>query len=306
MVGTVRFGWSLRGHAAINDAAWGMMQAGPLAAFVDGNRAEIQDIADLQDKQFSGRGHFLNAEHYWQNNLPKKLPVKDRQFSKVADVFRPAQRKKRQAEFERHVDQVDDGCCGKPENVYQSVLKNYEDLVRLLKSLSGGRQMGKRARAQKEAAIEGAIGRLVHYAGDLAQPMHVTLYYNWHLPISYKNSHAFFENRLFFPSELQDWARAEIREAQNDGYQPPVRDRDTLRSELKKTMTAGYGHLFDIVAVDRDARNRKLDEKAYRQALRDGWQPIAERRMSEAARLIASLLDSAYNEAGQPSLDQLA
>ncbi len=316
MVGTLnslRFGWARHGHEAINGSAYALLktnnQAKPLTQFIAKHHAEIEGHCLEQDRYFSGAGHFLNAESLWETNGGRHLLRGERAFSKVADFFKPENKKSRMKLFSQ-------GLAGskvlkehpqheRENNVYQSVLSVYENLLLKLKSPN-----------IRSEDLEQSIGELAHYVGDLNQPMHTSKFYNWRTmgKGKKKSIHFFMENRLADRAAYKVWYQAIETDLLKSGFKPETLNPKEIRQELKQDLKRCYESMFKIVAIDKEFRERtgekygttRVSNPDYMAGLKSAYKPIAEKHMKEASRLFASLLVSAYEEAGKPALNQLA
>jgi hypothetical protein len=132
---------------------------------------------------------------------------------------------------------------------------------------------------------------IAHYIGDSFQPFHAALNYDGQLT-NQLGIHARFETELF--DRYQDKLR--ITPA-------PVAPVSGAREFVFATLTDSYTFVEPILAADREAiKSRDTYDDAYFAELWKRTGPIMEKRISGAVGGVASLITSAWIDAGRPPL----
>jgi hypothetical protein len=132
---------------------------------------------------------------------------------------------------------------------------------------------------------------IAHYVGDSFQPFHAALNYDGQLT-NQLGIHARFETELF--DRYQDKLR--ITPA-------PVAPVSGAREFVFATLTDSYTFVEPILAADREAiKSRDTYDDAYFEELWKRTGPIMEKRISGAVGGVASLITSAWIDAGRPPL----
>jgi hypothetical protein len=130
-----------------------------------------------------------------------------------------------------------------------------------------------------------------HYAADAHVPLHAVLNYNGQLT-GQTGLHNRWEDELF--------VRYQKRLTIKPG---PVRSIRHERDFIFDTLLASNQLADDVLAADRKAiGNRDVYDDRYFETLFDETRPILERRLSEAITAVASLITSAWEQAGKPRL----
>ncbi len=305
---TLRFGWAGHGHAAINASAYTLLatrpKLAPFTSFIIQNQADIDWQSSLVEREPLKDRHFINSERTWNPQASKRLLPEERLSDQVFTFFRKRNETKRMGQLDRG---LSSSCLLKeskntnypPENVYQSTLNAYHQLVNQLRSSE-----------TTELELEVAIGTLVHYAADLNQPMHTSQSYDWltrkKKGVRTKGAHYLFENHLVPRKDSEGWHARIQRDLMRSGIQLTPLNLKAIQNKLKQGVRTGYQTMFELVALDKKERTRPRQSHGdYMRSLKLGWKPIAEKQMKASSHLIAVLLLSAYHEAGVPRLDQL-
>lgn len=132
---------------------------------------------------------------------------------------------------------------------------------------------------------------LAHYVGDAHQPFHAAVNYDGQLT-NQQGIHSRFETELF------DLYRDRLKIAAAPAA--PIAD---VREFMFTTLTDSFALVDPILGADRDAvQGRTLYDAGYFTALWDKTGPIMEKRLSTAITSVASLITSAWIEAGRPAL----
>ena len=130
-----------------------------------------------------------------------------------------------------------------------------------------------------------------HYVGDSHQPFHAAVNYDGQLT-NQQGIHSRFESELF--DRYRD--RLKIAPA-------PAAQIADVRGFMFKTLTDSFSHVDAILAADLEAtRERTYYDDGYFAAMFQKTGPIMERRISDAITGVASLIASAWIEAGRPAL----
>ena len=132
---------------------------------------------------------------------------------------------------------------------------------------------------------------IAHYAGDSFQPFHAVLNYDGQLT-NQVGIHARFETELF------------------DRYQEslhvvaaPVVQVPSAREFIFNTLTDSYSFVAPILAADLEAiKGRDVYDDGYFEEMWKRTGPIMEKRISGAIGGVASLIASAWIDAGRPAL----
>ena len=132
---------------------------------------------------------------------------------------------------------------------------------------------------------------IAHYAGDSFQPFHAALNYDGQLTSQF-GIHARFETELF--DRYQD--RLHLTP-------PPVVQVPSAREFIFNTLTDSYTFVAPILAADLEAvKGREFYDDGYFEELWKRTGPIMEKRISGAVGGVASLIASAWIDAGRPAL----
>ena len=132
---------------------------------------------------------------------------------------------------------------------------------------------------------------LAHYVGDSFQPFHAALNYDGQMT-NQQGIHSRFETELF------DRYRDRLRIT--PGAAAPV---PNVREFMFATLTDSFQHVEAILAADLEAvKGRTLYDDGYFAVMFEKTGPIMEKRLSGAMTGIASLITSAWIDAGRPDL----
>lgn len=132
---------------------------------------------------------------------------------------------------------------------------------------------------------------LAHYVGDAHQPFHAAVNYDGQLT-NQQGVHSRFESELF------DLYRDRLKIAPAAAAQIP-----DVRDYMFTTLTDSFTFVAPILAADLQAiEGRTLYDAGYFAAMWDKTGPIMEKRLSGAIGGLASLITSAWIEAGRPAL----
>src|SRR4051812_311257 len=132
---------------------------------------------------------------------------------------------------------------------------------------------------------------LAHYVGDSFQPFHAAVNYDGQMT-NQQGIHSRFETELF--DRYQD----KLRIAPG-----PVTIIAEPRAYIFSTLTDSFQLVEPILAADREAvKGRTEYDDAYFAVMFQKTGPIMEKRLSGAIAAVASLINSAWVEAGRPSL----
>ena len=132
---------------------------------------------------------------------------------------------------------------------------------------------------------------IAHYVGDSHQPLHAALNYDGQVT-NQQGIHARFETELF------DRYRDRLRIAPAPAAQIP-----NVREFMFTTLTDSFRQVDAILAADLEAiKGRTLYDDGYFAVMFEKTGPIMEKRMSAAASAVASMIMSAWIEAGRPAL----
>lgn len=136
---------------------------------------------------------------------------------------------------------------------------------------------------------------IAHYVGDSHQPLHAAVNYDGQVT-NQQGIHSRFETELF------DRYRDRLRIAPAPAAQIP-----NLRDFMFTTLTDSFSQVDAILAADREAiKGRTLYDDGYFAVMFERTGPIMEKRMSAAATAVASVIMSAWIEAGRPALPAAA
>jgi hypothetical protein len=132
---------------------------------------------------------------------------------------------------------------------------------------------------------------LAHYVGDSFQPLHACVNYDGQRT-NQQGIHARFETELF------DRYQGKLRIAP-----APVAAVTNVREFMFANLTDSFLQVEPILAADRDAvKGRTAYDDAYFAALFEKTGPIMEKRISGAITAVASLITTAWTDAGKPAL----
>ena len=132
---------------------------------------------------------------------------------------------------------------------------------------------------------------IAHYVGDSFQPLHAAVNYDGQLT-GQQGIHSRFETELF------DRYQAKLRLTPAPAAAVP-----NVREFMFATLTDSFQQVDAILAADREAIvGRTLYDDGYFALMFEKTGPIMEKRMSGAITGIASVITSAWIEAGRPAL----
>ena len=150
-------------------------------------------------------------------------------------------------------------------------------------------QLGTRDFARDNVKLFSSV--LAHYVGDSFQPLHACVNYDGQLT-SQQGIHARFETELF------DIYQKKLKIAP-----PPVTQVPSVREFVFATLTDSFQQVEPILAADREAvKGRTVYDAGYFAQMFEKTGPIMEKRISGAISGVASLITSAWIEAGRPAL----
>jgi Zinc dependent phospholipase C len=132
---------------------------------------------------------------------------------------------------------------------------------------------------------------MAHYVGDSFQPFHAALNYDGQLT-GQIGIHARFETELF--DRYQD--KLNIAPG-------PIAQIPNAREFVFATLADSFTFVEPILAADREAiKGREVYDDAYFEELWRRTGPIMEKRLAGAVSGVASLITSAWIDAGRPAL----
>lgn len=292
-----KFGWGWAGHTALEKASVELQPTGGFKSFLKEQLPLINATSINQDKYHAGGNHFVNLETMAQ----ARYATNQRSFEQVDRVFTATAARKKAAEFASQPLQPAD--FSQFANVFQQITDLYRQLVNQLAGLQGRRRMSAEGREKTREAIAETVGALSHYVGDLHQPMHTTHYYSW--PLAYGGrggSHAYLESSLFQTRDYPGWQSRLLKKEK--GLPCASLSDGQIQDRMLRQIETGYLKVFDLVAMDRQARNA-ADASDYFSELRRGWKTLASDRMDSCARNLADVLNSAWVAAGRPDMKVL-
>ena len=150
-------------------------------------------------------------------------------------------------------------------------------------------QLGTRDFARDNVKLFSSV--LAHYVGDSFQPLHACVNYDGQLT-NQQGIHSRFETELF---ELYQ-EKLKIAPA-------PVTQIPSAREFVFATLADSFQQVEPILAADREAvKGRSEYDAGYFAQMFDKTGPIMEKRISGAITGVASLIASAWIEAGRPAL----
>jgi hypothetical protein len=151
------------------------------------------------------------------------------------------------------------------------------------------RQLASSPYARDNVKLFSAV--LAHYVGDAFQPFHAATNYDGQLT-NQQGIHARFEGELF------DRYQERLRIAPE-----PLAPIPSAREFVFATLTDSFQQVDPILAADLEAvKGRSAYDDGYFAVMYERTGPILEKRISGAIAGIASLIASAWIEAGRPPL----
>lgn len=132
---------------------------------------------------------------------------------------------------------------------------------------------------------------LAHYIGDSFQPLHACVNYDGQMT-NQQGIHSRFESEMFDRYET----KLRITPA-------PIATIPNAREFVFATLSDSFQQVEAVLAADREAvKGRTEYDDAYFSVLFEKAGPVMEQRMSGAISGVASLITSAWMEAGKPAL----
>lgn len=295
-----KFGWSWAAHRAIEQTAAELLPSSSYKDFITAHMDDINQASVDQDRLHMGPGHFVNLENYAgrEGNASPGTPAQDRVFKNVAQAFSRSAQRARTQEFTHHPLTEGELHSHTGDNVFAMTLQQYQKLVGLLKQapITGT------ARRQNSLGtqIQQTIGALAHYIGDLHQPLHATRFHTWKMAYPrHRNSHSFLERQVLNAADQAAWQQ---RMKAQPSLPPDKLDEPSLKHLLLRQIEQSYLHIFKLVQREVRVRQNHSNASIYFDTLRSRWKPVVEARMEDATRNLATILQSAWQEAGYPDL----
>jgi S1/P1 Nuclease len=150
-------------------------------------------------------------------------------------------------------------------------------------------QLGTRDYARDNVKLFASV--LAHYVGDSYQPLHTCVNYDGQ-QTGQQGIHARFETELF------DLYQDKLKVAPT-----PVTQISNVREFMFANLTDSFQQVEPILAADRAAvKGRTAYDAGYFAQMFEKTGPIMEQRISGAITAVASLVTSAWIEAGKPAL----
>jgi hypothetical protein len=150
-------------------------------------------------------------------------------------------------------------------------------------------QLGTRDFARDNVKLFSSV--LAHYVGDSFQPLHACVNYDGQLT-NQQGIHSRFETELF-----------ELYQEKLKIMPAPVVQIPNAREFVFATLADSFQQVEPILAADREAvKGRSEYDAGYFAQMFDKTGPIMEKRISGAISGVASLITSAWIEAGRPAL----
>jgi hypothetical protein len=147
--------------------------------------------------------------------------------------------------------------------------------------------------ARRDVAFFTAV--VAHYVADAHVPFHAVLNFDGQLT-GQRGIHARWESDLFTRYER----RLTVTPA-------PVRRVPEVRDLVFETLLSGFQLAEGVLAADRDAiGGRDVYDERYYEAFFAASGPVLERRLGEAVTAVASIVASAWEQAGRPPLPAAA
>lgn len=132
---------------------------------------------------------------------------------------------------------------------------------------------------------------LAHYVEDAHVPFHAVVNYDGQ-STNQRGIHARFETELVLRN-LRSWKLQPVR----------IRPIADPKEDIFARLVEGHGLVPTILDADRRAAaGRQVYDDGYYRVFLNGVRPIVERRLSEAASTLASMIVAAWTEAGKPAL----
>jgi hypothetical protein len=164
------------------------------------------------------------------------------------------------------------------EEIYQVIVARFRDLAR-----PGAAYAGEN--------IKYLTAVIAHYLEDANQPFHAALNYDGQLT-NQRGVHARFETQLV----LRNVSRLKLAPV-------TIRPVGPIRDYVFATLVESQSLVDGLLAADRAAaRGREFYDDAYFRQLLEGVRPVLERRLSDAASAVASVIVAAWTEAGRPPI----
>ena len=130
-----------------------------------------------------------------------------------------------------------------------------------------------------------------HYVSDAHVPFHAALNYDGHLTQQW-GIHARFESELF----ERNRTRLRVIPA-------PVKRIENPREFIFEALTSGFPYVQQVLDVDKTAiAGREVYDNGYFTMMFAKPQPVLEKRLAESITNTASMITSAWIEAGRPPL----
>lgn len=299
-----KFGWGWEQHGALEGGAVQLLPDSPLKHFMDGHIDSVNFHSIRQDREFSGSHHALNVELLGTDRFGRRPPFP--RTRQVFERFAPENLAEREA-FAQAAPLPDHPDLQQKPNVYRQIMADYRALADDFRQLKAHPPRLWPQKMKTARALEEKIGALVHYIGDMHQPMHLAEHYTWAIKerwdsvkgVPAKDSHLFMESEVRY--------RAEELETWRNNLAPtniPGRLTDKQLSDLLiRQIRASYLKMFDLVGADRQARETR--ETPYLQALTENMTPVVDAQLTQAAQTVAKVVHSAWLAGEQPDLGKL-
>lgn len=271
----IRFGWASPTHTAIEAASIESLLRGKnlpdLASFLQSAAPVIHAQSDLEDmnKDFASR-HYINL-----------------------DDLDPTE-----------------------EHVISETIRLYESLVGQFREFNTPQS------PEKAIYLAQTIGSLAHYVGDLHMPLHTSKTYTWKTKYSWQNP--FFNDGQGGPTrsvlrDIHAYIEFKIMNLQRSAESfedsiglPGFVQGEKLKTYLLAIANASFAQIESIKTTDQRARKNLASRKRARKRrtqyfnrLIQTLTPMMQADLRSASQVLATLIYSAYVEAGKPALPEL-
>jgi hypothetical protein len=316
---SVQFGWFSNGHHAVDKGAIFRLPERDLGEiswkkYLENHWLEIEAGNDLQDIIYTGGAHYIDMGVRGNIEPPPDSKTPFLNLDEIKVKLSPQALQGFETEWKTNPLTPESMMGG--ESVYQSILESYGLVKKQLQQIANGHKqldtimIGEEEPQKIETTkayykeLAHNVGRLAHYVGDAFVPFHVTPNTpNWELyPGSKQGVHLFAEGQVLDKDDYTSLVK--------QAYEPNTPPVDSIASKDLPTLILDhlkntFMQVFNIASLQENVLQKKLAPSEIEDELKKAWKPILKTQQLKAQKALASLLHSAWVEAGKPLFQEV-
>ncbi|MBX2860826.1 MAG: hypothetical protein KTR14_06300 [Vampirovibrio sp.] len=314
-----RFGWGAQSHHAfhqkiLND---GGLKSPSLRNFVESNTALINGYSDSLHLYEKGRNHHAHLEDLMGPSYKTKDDVPT--FEAVKNRFTPdlKERIKNMIPAQPRTYHQLENTHNKRNALYQT-MDAYLKLVSRFRDIAHHKPATEFQQMEVKSDLVRLTARLSHYLADLYQPLHLTNYYTWTLPVRDENErplslHPILEYDPDMNNLYHEWGVTPFGRQNLPGTtvgSGSAMATTEFEAQLLRDIRQSYAKVADMAQADAGLRQQlnngeNADSQAYLRDLKSAVAPIMIRQAEKGAHMLVKALESAYQKSGRPDLTTL-